>query len=151
MLADHRGVAFHELTREIEHDTGMALAEMFELHRQAGYRRFERAALERLLADPRRALIAAGGSIVAGAGTYGLSLANCFRAWMRASPEEHMSRVVKQGDLRPMQDNRQAIADLKSNLDGREQLYARADVELDTVGNTVVRSFADLTRLVPEE
>ena len=61
-----------------------------------------------------------------------------------------MSRVVKQGDLRPVQDNRQAMADLKSILDSREQLCARADVELDTVGNTVIRSFADLTRLFPE-
>ncbi len=148
MLADQRGVAFHELDREIEHDAGMALAEMFELHGQAGFRRFERSALERLLAEPGGAVIAAGGGIVAEGGTYGLLLARCFTVWLRASPEEHMSRVVNQGDLRPMQDNRQAMADLKAILDSREQLYARADIELDTSGKKVGESFIELARML---
>ncbi len=148
MLAERRGLAFHELDREIERDAGMALGEMFELHGQAGYRRSERAALERLLADPRGAVIAAGGSIVAESGTYGLLLAHCFTVWVRASPEEHMSRVVGQGDLRPMRDNRQAMADLRAILDSREQLYARADAELDTAGKRVEESFGELMRIV---
>lgn len=150
MLADRRGTAFHELDREIERDAGMALGEMFELHGQAGFRRFERSALERLLAEPGGAVIAAGGGIVAEGGTYGLLLARCFTVWVRASPEEHMSRVIGQGDLRPMRDNRQAMADLRAILDSREQLYARADAVLDTAGRTVGESFGTLAGLVGE-
>ena len=148
LLAEAHHWPFHELDREIERDAGMALSEMFELHGQAGYRRAERSALDRLLAIPSGAVIATGGSIVAEAASFDLLLAQCFTIWLRASPEEHMSRVIGQGDLRPMRDNRQAMADLKAILDSREPLYARADAVLDTSSRPVADSLAALTRMV---
>jgi XRE family aerobic/anaerobic benzoate catabolism transcriptional regulator len=148
LLAAERGVPFLELDREVERQSGMELAAIFELHGQAGFRRAERAALERLLADRDRAVIAAGGSIVAEPATFDLLLGHCLTVWVRASPAEHMQRVIDQGDLRPMQDNRGAMADLKAILASREQLYARADLTLDTTGHSVEASFAELLRLL---
>ena len=144
MLAGARGVAFFELDREIERDSGIELRELFERDGQAGFRRLERAALERLVRDNPRAVIATGGSIVADPRTFETLLAQCRTVWVRAAPEEHMSRVIEQGDLRPMADNRQAMADLRAILASREALYARADITLDTTGRTLDCSFADL-------
>ncbi len=148
MLAKHQGVAFHELDREIEADARMGLSELFELHGQAGFRRLERAVLERLLATGAPFVLAAGGSIVADPATFALLLEGCRTVWVRAAPEQHMARVVAQGDMRPMQDNRQAMADLHTILAAREPLYARAELQLDTSGQDTEASFAALLRLL---
>ena len=147
-LAESRKIPFHELDREIERAAGLDLREIFELHGQAGFRRLERAALDRTLAIPGAVVIAAGGSIVAEPSTFERLLAGCRTVWVRATPEEHMRRVIDQGDLRPMQDNRQAMADLRTILASREALYARADIVLDTSGRTPAESLADLSALL---
>ena len=147
-LAERLGLAFYELDREIERDAGMELAELFQIQGQAGYRRLERAALERLIADREGAVVATGGSIVAEAATYGLLLAHFYTVRLRASPDEHMARVIGQGDLRPMADSKRAMADLRAILDSRQALYERADAQLDTGGRSVEESLADLLALV---
>jgi XRE family transcriptional regulator, aerobic/anaerobic benzoate catabolism transcriptional regulator len=126
--------SFHELDREVEREAGMQLAEIFELHGQAGFRRFERAALERLLRGDTPFILAAGGSIVAESANFDMLLEGCRTIWLRASPAEHMERVIRQGDMRPMRDNRHAMDDLRTILASRESLYARADATLDTSG-----------------
>ncbi len=148
MLAESRQLPFYELDREVERASGMALSEIFELHGQAGFRRLERAALERLVADPAGAVVATGGGIVADPATFRLLLDHCLTIWVRATPEEHMARVIAQGDLRPMQDNRQSMADLRAILASREPLYTRADLVLDTSGRTPQASFEALVQLV---
>jgi XRE family aerobic/anaerobic benzoate catabolism transcriptional regulator len=148
MLAAARGAPFFELDREIERESGIELRELFERDGQAGFRRMERQVLERLVRTQARAVIAAGGSIVADARTYAMLLAHCRTVWIRASPEEHMQRVVDQGDLRPMADNGQAMADLRAILASREALYARADLTLDTSGRSLAESFAELKALL---
>jgi XRE family aerobic/anaerobic benzoate catabolism transcriptional regulator len=148
LFAERRGVRFVELDREIEREAGMGLAEIFELHGAPGYRRLERAVLERVLAAGEAAVIAAGGSIVTEPETYELLLAHCRTVWVRAAPEEHMQRVVNQGDLRPMKGHDRAMADLRAILAGREALYARADLTLDTSGQKVERSLDELVRLL---
>ena len=148
LLAERRGVRFVELDREIERDAGMGLAEIFELHGQPGYRRLERAALERVAAVSGPSIIAAGGSIVTDSSTYELLLAKCRTVWLRAAPEEHMQRVIDQGDLRPMQGHGQAMAELRALLAAREALYARADLSLDTSGRSFEASLAELDRLL---
>jgi XRE family aerobic/anaerobic benzoate catabolism transcriptional regulator len=148
MLAAERGVGFLELDREIEREAGMDISAVFELHGQPGFRRLERRVLERLVAEPAGAVLAAGGSIVADPATFALLLGNWRTVWVRASPEEHMQRVVDQGDLRPMQDNRQAMDDLRAILASREQLYAKADLVLDTTGRTPADSFQNLLALL---
>ncbi len=148
MLAARRGVGFLELDREIEREAGMDIGAVFELHGQPGYRRLERRVLERLAGEAAAQVLAAGGSIVADPATFALLLGNWRTVWVRASPEEHMQRVVDQGDLRPMHDNRQAMDDLRAILASREQLYAKADLVLDTAGRSAAQSFAELLTLL---
>jgi len=146
-LAEMQGCRFIELDREIERDAGLELREIFEQQGQAGFRALERRALARLL-DLPGAVIATGGSIVADPETYAALRQGCLTVWLRAAPEEHMQRVIAQGDLRPMQDRRAAMADLRAILASREPLYAQADLVLDTSGRELERSFAELQRLV---
>ncbi|MCS6932362.1 MAG: helix-turn-helix transcriptional regulator [Acetobacteraceae bacterium] len=148
-LAKRLGVAFVELDAEVEREGGSDLADIFARHGQEGFRRLERAALSRLVASGQPMVIAAGGGIVADAATYALLLDSCVTVWLRARPEEHMARVLAQGDTRPMRDNRDAMADLRAILAAREELYAKADIELDTSGRTPEACLADLLARLP--
>ena len=149
LLARQRDVDFVELNREIERDTRLPAGEVFSLYGPAGYRRLERRALERVLADRNAAVISAGGGIVAEEETYDLLLNGCFTVWLRASPEEHMSRVLAQGDLRPMAGKQEAMEDLRRILATRESLYGKADAVVDTSGQTPKQSLARLRAVVP--
>ncbi len=147
-LAKEEGMPFIELDREIEKDTGMPASELFALYGQSGYRRIEKRALERVIRDHDRAVISVGGGVVAQPETYEMLLSNCLTVWVKAQPEEHMARVMAQGDLRPMAGNDEAMEDLKRILEARESLYARADTMLDTSGETVEESFLKLRQFV---
>ncbi len=144
LLARDMRVPFIELDREIERGAGASLAEIFDLYGQVAYRRYERRALEAVLESHDRVVIATGGSIVAEAGTYDLLLTACYTIWLIAAPEEHMSRVVAQSDLRPMAGNHEAMADLRRILAGRETLYAKADARVETTGATITASLKRL-------
>ncbi len=148
LLSEARGVTFVELDREIEREANMRLAEIFELHGQAGFRRLEQAALEALIARPHGMVIATGGSLVATEATYDLLLRACRTVWVRAAPEAHMARVVAQGDMRPMRDNASAMDDLRAILASREPLYARAELHVDTTGRTPGESVAALVAML---
>jgi len=147
-LAKALGTPFVELDREIEREAGTSLSEIFLLYGQAGYRRYERRCLERVLERNDHAVIAAGGSIVSEPGTYELLLSACFTVWLKAKPEEHMARVIAQGDTRPMAGNDQAMEDLRRILDGRAALYGQADVTVDTTGKTPEQSLPVLRKAV---
>jgi XRE family aerobic/anaerobic benzoate catabolism transcriptional regulator len=147
-LARELDVPFVELDREIEREAGTSLSEIFLLYGQAGYRRYERRALEKVLERLERCVIATGGSIVSEPGTYDLLLSACYTIWLRAEPGEHMARVVAQGDTRPMAGNAEAMDDLRRILAGRAALYGQADVVVDTAGRTVERSLKELKRAV---
>jgi XRE family aerobic/anaerobic benzoate catabolism transcriptional regulator len=148
LLAEQLGYRFFELDREIEREAGVELREIFELHGQPGFRRLELTVLERLIDEAPGMVIATGGSIVAEPATFELLLRSCLTIWIRASPQEHMQRVIEQGDLRPMRENRQSMADLRAILASRESLYARADLTLDTSGKSLEGSFTELSSLV---
>jgi XRE family transcriptional regulator, aerobic/anaerobic benzoate catabolism transcriptional regulator len=147
-LAEHLNVPFIELAREIERESGTSLTEIFALYGQATYRRYERRCLEMAIECHERAVISTGGSLVSEPGTFNLLLSSCFTVWVQASPEEHMSRVVAQGDLRPMEDNREAMEDLRRILAGRSPLYGKADTSINTSGRTIDDSFADLLDVI---
>lgn len=149
-LARHLNVPFIELDAEIERDLGLSLGEIFALSGQSAYRRSERRVLDGVFAHHPRFVLAAGGSIVAEAETYEELLSRSFTIWIRASPEEHMSRVIAQGDLRPMSDNREAMADLHRILAARGPLYARADAVVDTARCTIEASFRQMLAILPE-
>jgi XRE family aerobic/anaerobic benzoate catabolism transcriptional regulator len=147
-LAKAKGVPFIELDREVERESGTTLAEVFDLYGQSAYRRYERRALENAIERHHRAVIATGGSIVTEPGTFDLLLSACFTVWLTAAPEEHMSRVVAQGDYRPMAENDEAMDDLRRILASRSALYAKADATVDTVGKTVDECLRELEAAV---
>jgi len=147
-LAAASQTEFVELDREIEREAGISLSEVFLLYGQAGYRRIERHCLERLIRAHPEMVMTVGGGIVSEPETYNLLLRNCFTVWVKASPDEHMARVVAQGDLRPMQGNAEAMKDLARILDARESLYRKADITLDTSGDDPAQSLSKLRRAV---
>jgi XRE family aerobic/anaerobic benzoate catabolism transcriptional regulator len=133
-LAGELSQPFVELNSLIEAEAGMSLNEVFMLYGQPGFRRLERRCLESFIAEHESAVITVGGGIVSEAETFNLLLMNCFTVWVKATPEEHMSRVVAQGDFRPMEGNTEAMEDMRRILDAREPLYSKADFTLDTTG-----------------
>lgn len=135
---------FVELDREVEKEAGAELGEVFAMYGQDGYRRFERRALERVLAQRERAVIATGGSLVNDSGTYKLLLERCTCIWLKASPEEHMARVIAQGDMRPFKGRSAALEEIKKLLEDRNRLYSRADATIDTSGKTLKQSLTEL-------
>ena len=139
---------FVELNRIIERLAGCAVREIHALYGAAAYRRYELRALEEAVAAPGCAVIATGGGIVAEPATFELLLARCYTVWLRATPEEHMKRVIAQGDLRPMAGNAEAMSDLKRILAGREAAYAKADLTFDTAGKTLAESYLGLRAAV---
>ena len=114
----------------------------------ATFRRYELACLERVIAEQEAAVIAAAGGIVSNAETFALLLRRTHTVWIKARPEEHMHRVMQQGDFRPMARNREVMADLVAILEARAPEYARAHAELDTSGDTIDRSLEKLLKIV---
>jgi XRE family aerobic/anaerobic benzoate catabolism transcriptional regulator len=148
LLAEWLGVPFIELDREIEQRSGAKLSEIFEMFGQETFRRAEREALDDILRKHESFVIATSGSIVTEPGTLELLLASCFTVWVRAEPEEHMKRVMAQGDMRPMANSARAMDDLISILKSREPLYAKAEIVLTTTAKTPEQNLAELLRLV---
>jgi len=132
MLAEDLRVPFVELDRVVERMAGCDVGEIHSLYGAGAFRRYELRALEDTVAAHARAVIATGGGLVTEPSTYDLLLSRCFTVWLRASPDDHMKRVIAQGDLRPMAGNAEAMDDLKRILAARESDYARADLTFDT-------------------
>ena len=148
MLAEDLGFAFIELSREIEQFAGCSAAEIQALYGQNAYRRYERRALEETIQIHSEAVIATPGGLVSDAATFNLLLAHCTTVWLQAEPEDHMRRVVAQGDTRPMAASREAMDDLKAILAGRAAFYSKADFRLDTSAQGLQESFLALRRIV---
>jgi XRE family aerobic/anaerobic benzoate catabolism transcriptional regulator len=149
LLADRLGVPFIELDREIEKRIGASLSEVFEMFGQETFRRAEREALESVLRQHRHFVMATSGSIVTDPGTMELLLSSCFTVWVRAAPEDHMRRVIEQGDMRPMANSTRAMEDLVAILKSREPRYAKAEAALVTSGKTPEQNLAELMRVIP--
>ncbi len=143
-LGGHLDVPFIELDRAIEKDTGMPLAEIFSLYGQSGYRAIEKRTLERVMQEHNRGVFSIGGGVVSEKETYDCLLSHCYTVWIKAQPEEHMSRVMAQGDFRVMAGSDRAMEDLRRILESREPLYRKADMVLDTSGASVEESFSKL-------
>jgi XRE family transcriptional regulator, aerobic/anaerobic benzoate catabolism transcriptional regulator len=148
ILAKKIGWKFVELNKEIEAENGLSVAEIIALYGQEGFRRMEQAALGQLLARSEWTVLATGGGIVSEPITFDLVLSSFYTIWLKAEPEEHMSRVRGQGDLRPMADDRSAMAELRNILLSREPLYARANAVVDTAGLSVDAAAARLMEAV---
>ena len=147
-LAESLEIPFIELDQEVEKEAGAELGEVFAMYGQDAYRRFERRALERVLAQHDRAVIATGGSLVTDPGTYRMLRERCVCVWLKASPEEHMARVIAQGDMRPFKGRSAALEEIRQLLADRDELYSRADLALDTSGKSPRSSLTQLLSLV---
>ncbi|MBM3407361.1 MAG: helix-turn-helix domain-containing protein [Betaproteobacteria bacterium] len=149
-LAQSLGFPFIELSREIERLAGCVTGEIQALYGQNAYRRYERRALEETLAAHEQSVIATPGGLVTDAGSFNLLLGRCTTVWLKADPEDHMRRVVAQGDMRPMAASREAMQDLKNILDGRSAFYSKATVHFDTSGRTLEEAQQTLLRTLCE-
>ena len=136
-LAEASALPFFELDKLIEQQAGIPLSSIFDLYGQSGFRRLERRCLDELLEGYPNFVVATGGSLVSETATFERLLTACFTVWLHAAPEFHMQRVIEQGDMRPMAENREAMTDLLRILEVREPLYRRADINLDTGLNSV--------------
>ncbi len=146
-LAEQLNWPFTELVRKIEQHAGMKVNEIFSLGGQSTYRRFERQCLEDSIESASQSIIAVGGSLVSESSSYERLLSSCATIWLRASPEDHMNRVIAQGDNRPMAGNSRAMEDLKRILSERESLYKRADYIVETSGASVVDTVNEIMGL----
>lgn len=148
LLAERYGVPFVRVTSVIEQIAGMDMTEILLSMGQKGYRKLEFSALETTIESHKSVVLESGGSLVSEPQTYDLLLQSCFTVWVQASPEDHMRRVMSQGDLRPIEGQGQAaMEDLRSILDARSHLYGRADAVLNTSGRTIGQSLEELSRL----
>ena len=148
MLAEDLGFPFVELRREIEKFAGCSINEIQALYGQNAYRRYERRALEEAIQIYPEAVIATPGGIVSDPANFNLLLQHCTTVWLQADPEDHMKRVVAQGDTRPMAASREAMDDLKSILAGRAAFYSKAEFQLDTSAQELQPTFTALRSLV---
>ena len=148
MLADSLGVPFLELNQEIETIAGCSVREIHDLYGAGAYRRYERRALEEAVQIYSDVVIATPGGIVSDPATFNELLSHCTTVWLQAEPEEHMGRVIAQGDTRPMAANPEAMEDLRRILDGRAAFYSKADHTVNTSGQTLEHSLAQLRQVV---
>ena len=150
MLAEDLGFPFVELSREIEKFAGCSVSEIQALYGMNAYRRYERRALEETIQIYPEAVIATPGGLVSDPATFNQLLSHCTTVWLQADPEDHMKRVLAQGDLRPMAASKEAMEDLKSILAGRAAFYSKADMRLDTSRQPLQPSFVALRAMVRE-
>jgi XRE family transcriptional regulator, aerobic/anaerobic benzoate catabolism transcriptional regulator len=148
MLADDLGFAFVELSGEVEKFAGCSAAEIQALYGINAYRRYERRALEEAIQIYPEAVIATPGGLVSDAAAFNLLLAHCTTVWLQADPQDHMKRVIAQGDIRPIAASREAMDDLRGILAGRAAFYSKAEFKLDTSAQPLQPTFVALRSLV---
>lgn len=146
LLANEMNVRFIRLTALIEELANMSIGEILDLGGQKTFRRIEAQALEYVLNLNEPVILETGGSLVSQTESFKLLLDNFFSVWIKASPEEHLSRVMDQGDTRPMAGLKEAIEDLKLILEERESGYKLSDYILDTTGRTEAECLAELKK-----
>jgi len=148
LLAEKLLVPFIELDREIEHSSGVSIGMILDMYGQEGFRRLERQSLEQVLKTHSDFVLATSGGLVQDAETYSRLRESCHTVWLRTSPDEHMQRVIAQGDMRPMGNNAQAMDALKRILAAREPLYAQAESTHNTSGRTPETIAAEIAEQV---
>ena len=144
LLAERHRMPFVSITREIETRAGMSLADLFNLGGPDGYRALENEVIAELIRRNDHIVLETSGGIVGNSDALGHILGAFKTVWIRATPDEHLARVMNQGDLRPMHGNPQAREHLKALLSAREPEYARAEYMLDTSGRSIDSCLAEL-------
>jgi XRE family aerobic/anaerobic benzoate catabolism transcriptional regulator len=148
MLSKFLGFQFLELSAEIEKFAGCSISEIQALYGQTAYRRYERRALEESIQIYAEAVIATPGGLVSDPANFNDVLTHCTTIWLQAAPEDHMNRVIAQGDMRPMASSKEAMEDLKAILSGREEFYSKADYKINTSAQSLDATFEILKSTV---
>ncbi len=149
-LAEDLGFPFVELSRDIEKLAGCSVNEIQALYGMNAYRRYERRALDALIHAQQPVIIGTPGGMVSDAATFNLLLSSCTTVWLKAEPEDHMQRVIAQGDMRPMATSKEAMEDLRLILKGRAAFYSKSDITINTSAQGLEPTFALLSTQVRE-
>ena len=148
LLSERHGLPFISITREIETRVGMSLNDLFNLGGSETYRSLENEFVRELSNRSDCIVLETAGGIVANSPARDAISESFMTVWLKASPEEHLNRVIRQGDMRPMQGNPKSLSHLKNLLAQREQEYARADCVIDTTNRTPEACLHELEILV---
>jgi len=146
-IARKHGLKFVRLRDRIEQLGGQQLGDLVSLAGQRAYRRLERQALMETIDQGGPLILEVGGSLVTETETYAHLLSHFYTVWICAEPDDHLQRVVEQGDRRPMAGSRNALEDIKIMLSERDADYRRAHAKLNTHGQTVQTSVQALDAL----
>ncbi|MEE2829197.1 MAG: shikimate kinase [Myxococcota bacterium] len=149
-LATRLGLPFVELDERIEAAAGLSLSEIFSLHGQDYYRRLETECLSDLLEEGQAVVLALSGGVVQNPPAFRLTRARCTTIWLRARPEDHMARVLAQGDRRPMANRDNAMDELRVILAAREPLYGQSQGRVDTSAGGEEEALSEILRLLRE-
>jgi len=149
-LARRLRVRFVELDQQIESRAGLALRDVFTVHGEDYYRQLEREVLVDLLAMGQSMVIAVGGGLVTAPETYALLRRQAITVWLKARPEDYWSRVISQGDRRPIDAHPRAREALRELVSRRDPLYARADVTIDTAHLSVPQAAERVEKAVEQ-
>ncbi len=149
LIADELGIAFAELTERIERSSGLDLSDIFNLYGAEGYRRLEQRELLSVIDEYDACVLASAGGISENNETFELLLANFETIWLTATPQEHLDRVVAQGDTRPIDGHHEALLELKAIMGNRARDYARAEHIIDTAGRSVNEVMQQLLDRLP--
>jgi len=147
-FAAQQDMAYSELDELIEEEAGMSLGEVFSLHGEEYYRRMELEALQNYLSRHDRGVLSTGGGIVTHDKSWELLSDQCITVWLHASPEEHMERVLQQGDQRPVKGRANAMDELRLLLQSRERLYRKAHIHISTSHRPPMESVTELVQEV---
>jgi XRE family aerobic/anaerobic benzoate catabolism transcriptional regulator len=148
--AERLGATFIELDDRVSARAGVSLGQLFELHGGDYYRKLEREELERLIASGETGIVATGGSLVTDHGSLELLRRSAVTIWLKAKPQDHWSRVVAQGDARPMANRSDAMNELRTLLRARRALYERADHVVDTSALGFERAVSRVVKIARE-
>lgn len=151
IVAESLSMPFVELDERIEASANLSLAEIFALHGESWYRRLATEAVRDIVDAGKPRVVALPGGIVHDAEAWRMLRERCMTAWLKARAQEHMDRVLRQGDRRPMANRADAMDELRQILGQREPFYRQADVAVDTsrrgaeqVAASIVSSLARL-------
>ncbi|MBE5075048.1 helix-turn-helix domain-containing protein [Erythrobacteraceae bacterium E2-1 Yellow Sea] len=149
-LAKRLNAPFFEVSKEVERRCGGTIAVLLEMNGARALHRYESEVLASICSNNSMAVIAAPGAIVADGKLYDQLRQSAWTVWLKANPDDHMERVIAQGDLRPMSESRAAMNDLKAILLAREVAYGQADAQVDTSAQDLTSTLGILEELATQ-
>ncbi len=145
ILAESTNVPFVSLTEVIEKLAGLQIPEILSMFGQRAYRRLEHQAIDYVLENYESVVLEVGGSLVSETETFNHLLSSFYTVWIRAKLEDHLNRVLAQGESKPLRDTDKAIEDLKHILEEREPFYMSANWAIDTSGRPIEECAKELS------